>query len=147
MQDKGESRESSRHGPAQLHRLRDLLQRRDAEGFATELNLDPTETRLWFDRGFGHDGYGAEVVRAVGTLVLERILQPQATVKGAAMTGSVRDSQAQSDTRTPLWVKVFGGVLLAAILLFLILMFARGPHRPGGHMPSGGHTPPRSGHL
>ena len=53
-----------------------------------------------------------------------------------------------TDTGTPLWVKVFGIIFLAVVLLFLFLMFSRGPHRgPGQHMSSGatgGHTPPRS---
>jgi hypothetical protein len=52
-----------------------------------------------------------------------------------------------ADTGTPLWVKVFGIIFLAVVLLFLFLMFSRGPHRgPGQHMPpgAGGHTPPGS---
>lgn len=62
------------HGPAQLHRLKDLIQRGDAEGFAKELNLDSNETRQWFEHGFTADGYGAQVIQAIGTLVLYGIL-------------------------------------------------------------------------
>ncbi|MEX2272590.1 MAG: hypothetical protein WD690_14050 [Vicinamibacterales bacterium] len=58
------------------------------------------------------------------------------------MADPLRDAEQQTDERTPLWVKVFGGILLAAILLVLILLFVRGPHRPGGHRLSGGHTSP-----
>lgn len=56
------------------------------------------------------------------------------------MADALRDSGPQLDERTPLWVKVFGGILLAAILFVVIIFFARGPHRPGGHGGSGGHT-------
>lgn len=55
------------------------------------------------------------------------------------------DRDPDTETGTPLWVKVFGIVFLAVVLLFLILMFTRGPHRgPGDHMSlggTGGHTP------
>jgi hypothetical protein len=71
---KGEVHESSRSAPVQLHHVRNLLQRGDAEGFATELNLDPRRTRQWFEQGFPHEGYGADVIRALGTLVLGRIV-------------------------------------------------------------------------
>ena len=46
---------------------------------------------------------------------------------------------------TPRWVKVFGIVALIVVLLFVVLMFTRGPHGPRRHMPSGGssgQTPP-----
>ena len=65
-------------------------------------------------------------------------------------------------TGTPRWVKVFGIIALVVVLLFLILMFTRGPggrHGPGRHMGSGntgdqtppsrvpeGHAPLRGGH-
>jgi len=55
-----------------------------------------------------------------------------------------------TDTGTPLWVKVFGIIFLAVVLLFLFLMFSRGPHRgPGQHMSPGGtgdHTPSGGSH-
>ena len=38
---------------------------------------------------------------------------------------------------TPRWVKVSGIALLIVVLLFFILLFTRGPHGPGRHMPSG----------
>jgi hypothetical protein len=41
---------------------------------------------------------------------------------------------------TPRWVKVFGIIAVVVVLLFVFLMFTRGP---GGHGP-GGHTPPSS---
>lgn len=59
------------------------------------------------------------------------------------------DSDTGDDTGTPRWVKVFGVIFLAVVLLFLILLFTRGPHRPRDHMSSGGadgHTPARSSH-
>ena len=74
MHEKSEAHDSARTGPAQLHRLRDLLQHRDAEGFASELRLDAHKTRQWFDRGFTQEGYGAEIIQALGTLVLTRML-------------------------------------------------------------------------
>ena len=47
---------------------------------------------------------------------------------------------------TPRWVKVFGIIALALVLLVVIMMFAGGgSHGPGRHAPSGGaggHTPP-----
>ncbi len=42
---------------------------------------------------------------------------------------------------TPRWVKVFGIIAIVLVLLFVILHFTRGPHRPGRHM-LGGDTPP-----
>ncbi|MBI4421970.1 MAG: hypothetical protein HY560_14190 [Gemmatimonadetes bacterium] len=41
---------------------------------------------------------------------------------------------------TPRWAKVFGTIALVVILLFVMLMFTRGP---GGHGP-GRHTAPSS---
>ena len=40
---------------------------------------------------------------------------------------------------TPRWVKVFGIITLVVVLLFVFLMFTRGPggHGPGRHVPSG----------
>jgi len=39
---------------------------------------------------------------------------------------------------TPRWVKVFGIIALVVVLLFVFLMFTRGPggHGPGRHTPS-----------
>ena len=55
-------------------------------------------------------------------------------------------SSSPSEYRTPLWVKVFGLIVVVIVLLFLILLFTRGPHRgPGGHMMRG-HTPSGSSH-
>jgi hypothetical protein len=34
---------------------------------------------------------------------------------------------------TPRWVKVFGGVALAVVVLFLILLVVGGGHGPGRH--------------
>lgn len=75
MHGKDEAHES-RSAPKQLHHLRDLVQQDDAEAFANELNLDPGRTREWFDQGLTNEGYGAEVIKALGTLVLTRILTP-----------------------------------------------------------------------
>lgn len=47
-------------------------------------------------------------------------------------------------TSTPRWVKVFGIIVVALILLFFILMFTRGPGGRGGHTPFrhfGGQAP------
>jgi hypothetical protein len=44
---------------------------------------------------------------------------------------------------TPRWVKVFGIIALVVVLLFVFLMFTRGPgghHGPGRHTPSSGVT-------
>jgi hypothetical protein len=74
MHGRHEGPESPKSGPKQLHHLKDLVQQGDAEAFANELNLDPRRTREWFDRGLTTEGYGAEVIKAIGTLVLTRIL-------------------------------------------------------------------------
>jgi hypothetical protein len=76
VHENGKAHELPRSAPAQLHRLTDLVQRGDAEGFAQELNLDPHETQQWFEQGFTAEGYGATVIQAVGTLVLRRIVIP-----------------------------------------------------------------------
>ena len=74
MHAKHEAPESPHTAPKQLHHLRDLVQQGEAEAFANELNLDPRRTREWFDQGLTTDGYGAEVIKAVGTIVLTKIL-------------------------------------------------------------------------
>jgi hypothetical protein len=48
---------------------------------------------------------------------------------------------------TPFWVKVFGLIVIVVILLFVIMLFTKGPHRPGLHTSfggPGGYTPPSS---
>ena len=74
MHQTGPAHERGLSGPAQLHRLRELLQRGDADTFARELDLDSQQTARWFESGFGPDGYGSEVVKALGVLVLQRML-------------------------------------------------------------------------
>jgi hypothetical protein len=44
------------------------------------------------------------------------------------------DPLPDDDTGTPRWVKVFGIIALAVVLLFVILLLTRGPG--GGHGPS-----------
>jgi hypothetical protein len=63
-----------RSGMNLLHHLRELIRQGNAEAFAQELNLDPDLTRTWFEQGFTQQGYGAEVARAIGTTVLDRML-------------------------------------------------------------------------
>ncbi len=41
------------------------------------------------------------------------------------------------DTGTPLWVKVFGIIVIVVVLLFVIGLVTKGPHRPGLHASSG----------
>ncbi len=51
----------------------------------------------------------------------------------------------ESPPGTPLWVKVFGIVLLVLILLIVIMLLIGGGHGPSRHMPSGstgGYIPP-----
>ncbi len=79
-----EAHESSRTAPKQLHHLRSLVQQGDAEAFANELNLDPDQTRQWFEQGPTHDGYGADVIRALGNLVLTGILVTARDTEGHA---------------------------------------------------------------
>jgi hypothetical protein len=74
MQETPHQPESASGAPQQLHHLRELVGRRDADAFARELNLDPEETRRWFERGFGEDGYGVVVAKALGLLVLRRMV-------------------------------------------------------------------------
>jgi len=50
-------------------------------------------------------------------------------------TGVGRDRE--STPGTPLWVKVFGIIALAVVLLFVILLLFGGGHGPGRHTPSG----------
>lgn len=59
------------------------------------------------------------------------------------------DADRGSTTGTPRWVKVFGIIAIVLGLLFVILLFTRGPggHGPGRHTSSGdprGDTPPSS---
>lgn len=48
----------------------------------------------------------------------------------------------EDDNATPRWVKVFGIIALIVILLFVILLLARGTHGPSRHMRS--HSSPTS---
>jgi hypothetical protein len=57
-------------------RLRKLVQQGDAEGFAGTMNLDPLRTRHWFAEGFPPDGYGEEVIVAMGTHMLKVLTSP-----------------------------------------------------------------------
>ena len=48
---------------------------------------------------------------------------------------------------TPRWVKVFGIIVIVAVLLVVATMFIGGEHGPGRHTPSGdagGQVPPSS---
>ena len=47
-------------------------------------------------------------------------------------------SNVGMNASTPRWVKVFGSLLILLILLFVIMLFARGPHGPGRHLRPGG---------
>jgi hypothetical protein len=49
------------------------------------------------------------------------------------------------DNKTPRWVKVFGMIALIVVLLFVILIFTRGPgaHTPFRHF--GGQAPSEGG--
>ena len=67
-----------------LPHLRKMVQQGDAEAFAKALNLNPGQTRQWFEQGFTHHGYGAEVIRALGTLVLMKIFAPSSDREGHA---------------------------------------------------------------
>jgi O-antigen/teichoic acid export membrane protein len=121
--------------------LRTLAQQGDAEGFANELHLDAQQTRDWFARGFPPDGYGALVIDALGALVLARIVEPAGGGEATRKVEARREATPESETGTPLWVKVFATIFVAVVLLFLFLMFSRGPHRgPGQH---GLHGPER----
>lgn len=46
--------------------------------------------------------------------------------------------------RTPRWVKVFGGIAVVFVVLFIVSQFIGGGHGPGRHFPSGadGNTSP-----
>ncbi|MQA25171.1 MAG: hypothetical protein GEU94_06815 [Micromonosporaceae bacterium] len=49
-----------------------------------------------------------------------------------------RDHRAPSTAGTPRWVKVFGGVLIALVLLIIAAMLiGGGDHGPSRHMPAG----------
>ncbi|HEX8935365.1 MAG TPA: hypothetical protein VF788_14475 [Pseudonocardiaceae bacterium] len=52
-------------------------------------------------------------------------------------------STAERPPSTPRWVKVFGIIVGVLVLVFVILLFTRGPggHGPGMHSGSGGDTP------
>ena len=68
---------------------------------------------------------------------------PDTDSKGDTGVGPNRGST----TATPRWVKVFGVIALVAVLLFVLLLFTKGPHRPGLHASFGGlggNTPPFS---
>jgi hypothetical protein len=59
-----------------LEHLRNLVQQGDAEGFARAIGLDPVRTRQWFDQGFTQEGYGDEVIKALGTHVMKALTSP-----------------------------------------------------------------------
>jgi hypothetical protein len=54
---------------------------------------------------------------------------------------------SNTETGTPRWVKIFGIVTVFVVLLFVILMFTRGPGGRGGHTPFRhfGGEPPSEG--
>lgn len=83
---KGMAHELPPNAPTQVHlpQLRKWVQQGDAEGFAKALNLDPGRTRQWFDHGFAHEGSGAEVTKALGTLVLMKIFTTSCDREGHA---------------------------------------------------------------
>ncbi|MDQ4043665.1 MAG: hypothetical protein M3118_07600 [Actinomycetota bacterium] len=51
------------------------------------------------------------------------------------------ESDRESITGTPRWVKVFGIITLLVVLAFVIMLVTQGPHRPGMH---GGEAPASS---
>lgn len=88
------------------------------------------------------------MIHAAGGLLVLLAATALAVYKPAGMTPhGIRKRREQSSTRvgsgvelatnTPLWVKVFGTVVIALILLVGIMMLVGG-HGPGRHMPSGG---------
>lgn len=60
-------------------------------------------------------------------------------------------SDHETTVGTPRWVKVFGVIALAVVLLFVILLVTgRGGHGPSRHTLSGGvggHAPPAGSHT
>jgi hypothetical protein len=63
----------------------------------------------------------------------------------AESSPSPRSNITDDTATTPRWVKVFGIITVVVVVLFLILMFTRGPggRGPGGHNPFrhfGGHA-------
>lgn len=84
MLEKGEAHELSRTAPKQLHHLRSLVQQGDAEAFANELKLDAGRTRQWFEQGFRREGYGADVIMALGILVFTGIVTTMPDREGHA---------------------------------------------------------------
>jgi hypothetical protein len=86
MHGKGMAHELPPNAPTQVHleHLRKWVQQGDAEAFAKALNLDPGRTRQWFDQGFTHEGYGAEVMKALGTLALMKIFATASHREGHA---------------------------------------------------------------
>jgi ABC-type anion transport system duplicated permease subunit len=72
-------------------------------------------------------------------LVLLLVATVLAVYKPRGMTRYGRRKQhrpeGESTASTPRWVKVFGTIALVVVLLFVILLFARGPsgHAPGRH--------------
>jgi len=68
-------------------------------------------------------------------------LTTRATEENTHMAGLPPDTgvgrDRESTPGTPLWVKVFGIIALAVVLLFVILLLFGGGHGPGRHTPSG----------
>jgi len=86
-----------------------------------------------------HAGGGLLVLLMAATLA---VYKPQGMTRygvrkrreqGSAMTGS----DLRSVTRTPLWVKVFGVIVIVLILLVAVMLLGGG-HGPGAHIPSDG---------
>ncbi len=51
------------------------------------------------------------------------------------------DTTPDTPARTPRWVKVFGAIATAVILLFLVLLLTGKDHGPGRHLDGGRGRP------
>jgi hypothetical protein len=71
-----------------LEHLRNLVQQGDAEGFARVMGLDPVRTRQWFADDFPQEGYGKEVIVAIGAHVLKALTSRIKSTTSMAEGGS-----------------------------------------------------------
>lgn len=73
-------------------------------------------------------------------LSLQSVVQLPKEIRLETPTPTPAPTKPPTPTKPPAprWAKVFGTIAAVIILLFLVMLIARGPHRPGMH---GGHAP------
>jgi hypothetical protein len=118
-----------------------VLARRMRKGDDTWVLRSAAGEPLWSSgvtepRGFWTTKKVLLTVVVIKLVALATVLRHERTYM-AEPSPSPRSNATDDDTATPRWVKVFGIITVVVVVLFLILMFSRGPggRGPGGHNP------------